>query len=819
MAIESSGAYFIDSDYRVVGVNETAQKMYPQLRVGEKCYQCLMGLEAPCDVCPVARGIHGPKVYLDPVRKVHETVEAVEMPMPDGSMGHALVFSAMDVLDQLTKAFPSGEDELRWLSVIRSLGESYTHIFNLDCNTGIAAAYRTEPVWPDLDAAVANNFVYRDVMKRYVDQYVLPEDRSKLAVLLNPEDLREQLREKSSMILHYRLMVKRYVHFYSVRCIRVGDGEQFSDIILAFACEDDEMHDFRLAGPAQLSPVEPRRKILVVEDNPINREMLVQMLDADYDVLCAEDGETGIEILSRNYRQLALIILDVYMPKCDGFQFLARTRQDPLLSAVPVIVATGSDKPEDEARCLELGAMDFITKPYNLRGIQGRIRNLIKMRESSAMLSAIEFDTQTGLYTRQAFFHHAAVLLNSSPDGTYQAVVVDIHNFKQVNSIYGESIGDDIVRYLAKQLKRLVPDGLVAHFDGDSFVFLERVTDHSMEDLEKAVRGIAKGAPIRNLILKCGIYCCDNASMPVSVICNRAFLALNSIKDDMNHAVARFDDPINQRICRERDMESSFEDAVLNQEFVIWYQPKFDVHTERIVGAEALVRWKKADGSVVSPGEFISLFERDGLIVRLDEYVFRRVCQMQQKLIREYGSVFPISVNLSRNSLHYPGMIERYARIVKEAQISAQVVPIELTESSGMQMIQIKELAQKMVSLGFPLHMDDFGAGYSSLGNLNSLPFHVLKLDKSLVDYIGNYRGNQVLRHIISLAHGLGMEVLAEGVETQEQVQFLREVGCDVIQGYYFSKPLPEERFLEVVAQWHSQHAECGLHIERTLLV
>lgn len=160
---------------------------------------------------------------------------------------------------------------------------------------------------------------------------------------------------------------------------------------------------------------------------------------------------------------------------------------------------------------------------------------------------------QTGLYTRQAFFHHASMLLGSSPDGTYQAVVVDIHNFKQVNSIYGENVGDDIIQYLAGKLKRLVPEGLVAHYDGDSFVCLESVTAHTDAELEKDIRGIAKAAPIRNLFLKCGVYCCENASLPVSVICNRAFLALNSIKDDMNHAVARFDDPINQRICRERE--------------------------------------------------------------------------------------------------------------------------------------------------------------------------------------------------------------------------------------------------------------------------
>ena len=700
------------------------------------------------------------------------------------------------------------QEDRHWLEVIRSLGESFQFLFNINCETGIAVAYRAEKGVPEIDAIVAEPFSYSAVMKLYIEKYVLPEDRSKLTMYADVECLRAQLADRRSFVIHYRVLSDRYVRAYCVRLARVGEGAQLRNVIAAVSGEDEACGPEYGVRGAELPLAGLRRSVLVVEDNPINREMLVQMLSPDYEVLAAEDGEVGLSLLAEHYRHLSLIILDVYMPRCSGFQFLERVREDPLLASVPVIVATGSDKPEDEARCLELGAMDFITKPYNPRGIQGRIRNLIKMRESTAMLSAIEFDAQTGLYTRQAFFHHASVLLNSSPDGAYQAVAVDVHNFRQVNSIYGETIGDDIVRYLAGALKKLVPDGLAGHFDGDSFMLLEPVAAHADGDLEKEIRRIAKAAPVRNLILKCGVYCCENAGLPVSVICNRAFLAMGSIKEDMNHAVARFDDPINQRLCRERDMESRFEDALQNQEFVIWYQPKYDIHTERMVGAEALVRWKRADGGVESPGEFIPLFERDGLIVRLDEYVFRRVCRMQKALLQKYGSAFPISVNLSRNSLHYPGVIERYGRIVEDAGVEARYVPIELTESAGMRLPQIRELTRKMTELGFLLHMDDFGSGYSSLGNLSELPFQVVKLDKSLVDGIGNHRGNQVLRHIISLAHGLGMEVLAEGVELESQVAFLRTAGCDAVQGYYYSRPLPEAHFLERVDQWQTLRAD-----------
>lgn len=816
--MKSSLAYFIDPSFNILGYNNTAIQTYPNLKKGEKCYQCLMGRSSPCEGCPVVQGLHGPKRYLDPIRHIFETVDAVEVPLPDGTLGHALIISTIGEGERLSKTLPDNEEELRWLGVIQVLGDSYNYIFSLNCVSGMARTYRADKSFPkELDKQVTDVFCYRDVLKNVIQSIVLPEDRSKLLMVVEPASVREELRTRSSFTVHYRVVVNHIIHFYCIRFARVGKAEDFTDVIVAITCEDETRRN--QDGLYENSTPHPlRRKILVVEDNFINREMLVQMLSPEYDVLCAENGEEGIQILSENYRQLSLVILDVYMPVCDGFEFLSRTRQDPLLAAVPVIVATGSNRPEDEARCLELGAMDFITKPYNLRGVQGRIRNLIKMRESTAMLSEIEFDGQTGLYTRQAFFHYACLMLNTNPEKSFQIVVLDIHNFKQVNSIYGENIGDDVIRYMAQELKRLIPNGLVSHYDGDSFAFLEPV-GRSINELEAVIRSILKHSPVRKLQIKCGVCLCDDLALPVSVFCNRAFLALNSIREEVNRSVATYDDPINQKFCREREMETSFEDAIQNQEFVVWYQPKYDVKTERLVGAEALVRWKKADGGVVSPGEFIPLFERDGLIVRLDEYVFRNVCQIQQLIMMEYGQTLPISVNLSRNSLHYPGVIERYARIVREFQLDPKLVPIELTESSGTNMVQIKDLAQKMVSLGFPLYMDDFGSGYSSISNLNALPFHMLKLDKSLVDYIGNSRGNQVLRHIISLAHGLGMDVLAEGVETLDQVQFLREVGCDIIQGFYFSRPLPEESFLKIMAQWHRSGDSPALHVRHTLLI
>ena len=242
-------------------------------------------------------------------------------------------------------------------------------------------------------------------------------------------------------------------------------------------------------------------------------------------------------------------------------------------------------------------------------------------------------------------------------------------------------------------------------------------------------------------------------------------------------------------------MENDFENALRNEEFEVWFQPKYNVQTEKIAGAEALIRWRKQDGSMVSPGAFIPLFERDGLITRLDEYVFKKVCQIQKERLTQGKPFFPISINLSRASLHHEGLVENYTRIVKENNIPFDCVPIELTESAAMYSIQIKALVDMLVASGFKLHMDDFGTGFSSLTSLNVLPFDVIKLDKSLIDYIGNESGDQIIQHVIALAHGLNMKVVAEGVEKKEQAAFLQNMNCDQIQGYYYSSPKSYEVF------------------------
>lgn len=309
---------------------------------------------------------------------------------------------------------------------------------------------------------------------------------------------------------------------------------------------------------------------------------------------------------------------------------------------------------------------------------------------------------------------------------------------------------------------------------------------------------IVEEAPIPNIRIKMGIYENIDKSLQIPIICDRALIAVKSISKDFKTNIAFFTSEMNQRLLAQRQMENDFKNAILNKEFKVYFQPKYDVKDERIVGAEALVRWEKPDGELISPGKFIPLFEKDGLVVQLDEYVFKSVCNFQHERIQNHLPVVPISINLSRTSIHFNNVVERYVEIVKENDIPFACVPLELTESAALYSQQIAAITDQLVKAGFKLHMDDFGSGYSSLTSLNELKFTTVKLDKSLIDYINQNRGKKIVQQAIDLGHDLDLEVVAEGVETKEQRDCLKEMECDEIQGFYYSKPLKEEDFMVI---------------------
>ena len=799
MGRNASGMYVIDAEYNIVSYNHAAKTMYPELKKGEKCHQCLMKQDVPCENCPVANGIEGPENYLESGSNMLRAIDAIEIELESGEMGHALVFSAaeatQDVYSELTN---NGENPLL-LGIVNVLGKNYTNIYSVNRRTHKISVCRFHNrMLGGVGASLLRNDSYDKVMDIYIEDNVAAEDKLRMHQAMDFEKICDRLRKVSQFKVHYRVYRNDTIYHYYVKCARIGEADSFEDVVLAFANEDSDVRHSEMESILEPGGTASRRKLLIIEDNELNRKLLTELLEDSYDVMTACDGEEGLKLLGENYRDISAVLLDVSMPICDGFQFLERIQDDVMLSSVPVIVITGSNRPEDEVRCLELGAVDFIRKPYNIRIVKGKINSVIKLRESAIVLSALEYDELTGIYIRQAFFHHAKTLMRFKQDEKFHVIVADVKNFKWINGTYGEKTGDQVLRYLADTYKSRIHNGMVARYGGDQFVaIMYGNLPLEAETVDKAIRRIEEEAPVPKLVVNYGIYKNVDKTLSLTLICDRAFLAMKSIQDDYEHPFAFYDDEMGRKHIRDRMMENEFEEAIRNEEFVVYLQPKYNVVTEEIAGAEALVRWRKKDGAMVSPGEFIPLYEKDGLIVRLDEYVFQKVCEIQKNHMETGGKLLPISVNLSRASIHYENMILRYVRIVEERGIPFSAVPIELTETAALYNVQIKELTEKMVHAGFELHMDDFGSGYSSMTSLNQLPFDTLKLDKSLIDYIENTRGMEVIRHTIALAHSLGMQVLAEGVETAGQVALLRELDCDEIQGFYYSRPVPWEEFVD----------------------
>lgn len=580
---------------------------------------------------------------------------------------------------------------------------------------------------------------------------------------------------------------------------RVMEDGRLRQIIIGFANEDldirrNNIDMFNNSLPSNVV----KRKVLIVEDNEINREILKVTLEDDYDVLEAVNGEEGLNILSQYYKDISLILLDVVMPVCDGFEFLSRQKSDSLLASIPVIVTTGNNSQEDELKCLSLGAVDFITKPYNALIVKSRIDSVIKLRESSMTLAAIEKDELTGLYTRQAFYHHARTFTHFMTEEKFNVVILDVSDFKLINGTYGTKKGNEVLVYLSNAFRYYVKNGLLTRYEGDQLLGLfHSKVKMDVERINRNINKIAEEAPIPNIRIKVGIYEDVDTNLSIPVICDRALMAEKSISKDFKTNVAFYTDEMNRKQLVQRQMENDFKSAIVNREFKVYYQPKYDVNTENIVGAEALVRWQKPDGTLISPGAFIPLFESDGLVVHLDEYVFENVCQFQKERMENKLPMVPISVNLSRASIHFNDVVEHYVDIVNQKQIPFECVPIELTESATLYSEKILEITDHLVNAGFTLHMDDFGSGYSSLTSLNELNFSTVKLDKSLIDYIDQARGKKIVQQVIDLGHGLDMKVVAEGVESKEQRDCLKEMHCDMIQGFYYSKPLKQEDFIE----------------------
>lgn len=554
------------------------------------------------------------------------------------------------------------------------------------------------------------------------------------------------------------------------------------------------------------------RNLLIVDDQEINRELLGTIV-SDYNVAYACDGGEALSYIREHKATLSMILLDLIMPNIDGFQVLEIMKDNPdTYGEIPVVVLT-SEK-DAELRALKLGASDFITKPFDLHEvILTRIDRIIELREGKDLINTASIDSITGLNSGQFFVKFAGNVQENNPDTPMDIGVLNINRFRSFNELYGRVGGNTLLRAIGSALRQYIQDvpGVAARAEADSFYLCFPHTDNYeplLEMVQDAVRTVPNSAPIR---VRIGI-CPSSHDLPIAKRLDRARTACNMLRDNYNSSLMVYDDRIYAAEQQDERLTNDLDRAVSERQFLVFYQPKYKIQGDvpRLNSAEALIRWKHPELGMISPGKFIPLFERSGLIHIVDHYVWKEAARQIADWKQRLGVTVPISVNLSRQEIYDAGLEQTLMDLVNTNHLSPEDLLLEVTESAYVDNSDdLLEVVQRLRRRGFKIEMDDFGSGYSSLNMLSTLPVDALKMDMKFIQNVReNNRDFRMVELILDIAEYIGVPVIAEGVEDEEQLRLLKDAGCAIVQGYYFSKPVPAEEFETLIRKDMDIHKE-----------
>ena len=413
------------------------------------------------------------------------------------------------------------------------------------------------------------------------------------------------------------------------------------------------------------------------------------------------------------------------------------------------------------------------------------------------------YDELTGIYNKQAFYAKTKEMLLDNPDKNFDLLRINIERFKVLNDLFGESTGDKLLRYIGKFLKEInLPLCVSGRLYADNFVVCYEAGKGDSRRMINTLQMVADSFAINNrTILSFGLYRIDDKTLPVSVMCDRANMALWKAKGNFKNPYCEYDEKMRQQVLKEQKIINAMEMAIQNKEFTLYIQPKYDIEKGIIIGAEALVRWISQKNGFISPGDFIPVFENNGFVYEVDKFIWEESCRYLRKWLDEGREVHPISVNVSRIDLYDPKLVQHLVDLREKYQLPSQYLELEITESAYTEdPEQIITITRQLREAGFVILMDDFGTGYSSLNMLKDIQIDVLKLDMGFLkssDY--SAKGGNILTAILKMAESLKMQTIAEGVETKEQVEFLKSIGCKYVQGFYYSKPLPVDEFEKLI--------------------
>ena len=543
------------------------------------------------------------------------------------------------------------------------------------------------------------------------------------------------------------------------------------------------------------------RTIFVVESEKNKTSSYAELFSGKYDIIKTKIDDNCIDILKKHFSEISLIFLDASDKTEESTDFIKMVKSDRMVHNIPVMVIADDSVSDEEETFLSVGAAGVIRYSSKPNAIFLQVSNIIELKENAENGSMSELDALTGLYTRQAFFRHAEKIISENPDFKFIITISELEGIKLLNEKDGKQAGDSKLKAVANFLRNSGDPCLLAgRFGGDQFVALFRQDDDfekgiSMDD----VSGVLVTSPsegVEEVRMRFAIYENVEHDVPVSVICDRALLALQTIRGKYGKRMAKYEEKLLIEHERKERIEECMREALENNQFRVYYQPKHDANTGELTGAEALIRWEHPEYGFMSPGEFIPIFEDNGFITEVDSFVWKKTCENLHKWIEKGLDVVPVSINASKLDFMRPDFFEKLNKASTEMDVPSGLLHIEVTESLFSDQIEeLVDILSKCQENGYKIELDDFGSGYSSLNTLSILPLDVVKMDMSLVKAITDFKSMRVFSACINLARSLGLKTVSEGVETKEQMWAIRELGGDVIQGYYYSKPLSEEDF------------------------
>lgn len=569
-----------------------------------------------------------------------------------------------------------------------------------------------------------------------------------------------------------------------------------------------------------------KMRILIVDDELLIRNILSEILGEKYSCSTANSGEEALKLLQTE--EFNLVLSDIEMSGMNGIELISHVHK--FSPETVVVMISGSQDIESAIGSLRVGAFDYIKKPFDLDHIEiaidraidhhlllvakhqyeNHLEELVKKRTEELNYLSY-YDVLTDLPNRSLFEDRLSQALSQANFNHQNLAILllSLNRFKDIYDALGQTLGNQLLQDVARQLKNYLLKGVtIAKFEGDEFAILLTQINNT-EEIVEFTNNLKEALNLPFVIENNEIFITFNLGISLfptdgndaQTLLKNAGVALSRSKEEGRNNYQFYTTDMNILAVKRLEMEISLRRALERKEFEVYYQPKLCTKTRKIVGMEALVRWHHPTLGFISPAEFIPLAEETGLILPLGEWVLRTACY-QIKLWNEQGfPLLKVSVNLSAYQFQQQNLLETISKIIEETKIDPNYLELEMTESAIMKNeTSAVTILHQLKEAGIKISIDDFGTGYSSLSHLKKLPLDVLKIDKSFVqDMTVSPDDASLVMTIITLAHNLGLKVIAEGVETEEQLRFLHLLRCDEWQGFLYSKPVPADQFEELL--------------------